>query len=58
MKDGGEDDLDLSNTPITTLPQGLKVGSDLDLDNTPLSKKYSEEEIKKMVPGVRGRIFL
>jgi hypothetical protein len=27
------------------------------LVNTPISKKYSKEEIKKMVPGVKGNIY-
>ena len=48
----------LSNTPITSLPDNLQVGGELYLDNTPLSEKYSKEEIRKMVPGVKGNIFL
>jgi hypothetical protein len=48
----------LINTPITSLPQGLTVGGNLNLSNTPLSKKYSEEQIKQMVPGVKGSIYL
>jgi hypothetical protein len=43
---------------MTSLPQGLIVGGDLDLYNTPISKKYNEEEIKQMVPGVKGHIYL
>ena len=50
--------LKLSNTPITSLPSGLKVGGDLNLRNTPLSKKYNREEIRKMVPGVEGNIYM
>ena len=50
--------LNLRNTPITSLPDNLKVEDDLHLNNTPISKKYSEEEIKKMVPGVVGNIHL
>jgi len=46
------------DTEITALPKDLKVGSFLDLSNTPLSKKYSEEQIKQMVPGVKGSIYL
>jgi hypothetical protein len=38
------------------LPNGLTVGGGLNLANTPISKKYSEEEIKKMVPGVKSNI--
>jgi hypothetical protein len=98
MKEGGKGDLDLENTPITSLPQGLKVGGYLDLGDTkikelpqglkvggnlflnntpieelpqdlkvggtlylgdtPLSKKYTEKEIRRMVPGVKGSIYL
>ena len=53
-----EDDLHISNTPIKSLPNGLKVGGILFLGDTPLSKKYTEEEIKAMVPGVKGKIYL
>ena len=48
----------LENTPITSLPQGLKVGRFLDLTNTPISKKYSKEQIRQMVPGVKGEIYI
>ena len=78
MKDGGKGNLDLENTPITSLPKGLKVGGYLNLKNTsitslpqdlkvggwlylantPISKKYSEGEIRSMVPGVKGEIYL
>ena len=37
IKDGGKGDLDLSNTPITSLPSDLKVGGDLNLNNTPIA---------------------
>jgi len=50
-------DLNLGSTKITTLPQGLKVGGFLGLTNTPISKKYSKEQIKTMVPGVKGEIY-
>ncbi len=53
-----EGNLDLSNTPIHSLPPGLKVGGYLNLRYTPISKKYTKEEIRKMVPGVRGNIHL
>ena len=78
IKDGGQGDLDLSDTPITSLPDGLRVGGDLNLKNSkitslpdglevggdlnlknnPLSKKYTEEQIKQMAPGVKGNIFI
>ena len=48
----------LGNTPITSLPDGLKVGGGLDLSGTLLSKKYTKEQIKQMVPGVKGEIYL
>ena len=53
-----EGDLILNNTPIQSLPPDLKVGGSLNLRGTPISKKYTEEEIQKMVPGVEGSIFL
>jgi hypothetical protein len=57
IKDGGKGNLDLRNTPITSLPDNLKVGRGLDLYNTPISKKYTKEEIQQMVPKVKGKIF-
>ena len=56
LKVGGY--LDLRGTPIQSLPPGLKVGGNLYLRDTPVSKKYTEEEIRKMVPGVKGKIHL
>jgi hypothetical protein len=115
IKDGSKGDLDLGNTPIKSLPQGLKVGGDLNLYKTPIESlpqglvvggnlylyisqvqslplglkvgknlfisphiksfppdlkvggdlhlsfttmfnKYTEEEIRQMVPGVKGEI--
>ena len=50
--------LDLSNTKITSLPNDLQVGGSLDLSNTPVSKKYTEEQIKQMRPGVKGNIHM
>jgi hypothetical protein len=48
----------LSNTPIQSLPDDLEVGGNLYLRGTPISKKYTEEEVRKMVPGVEGDIIL
>jgi len=48
----------LSNTPLTSLPQDLKVGGYLHLSKTPISKKYNEKQIKQMVPGVKGTIYI
>ena len=58
IKDGSKGDLDLRYTPITSLPSDLKVGGYLDLSNTPLSKKYTKEEIRKIVPGIKGSIYM
>jgi len=46
--------LDLSGTPITSLPDNLKVGESLFLGNTPLSKKYTKDEIRKMIEDKGG----
>jgi hypothetical protein len=48
----------LYSTPITSLPSDLKVGDDLYLMNTPISKKYTKEEIKQIVPGIKGSIYM
>ena len=50
--------LHLYNTKVTSLPNDLTVGGYLYLEDTPISKKYSKEEIKKMVPGVKGNIYI
>jgi hypothetical protein len=56
LKVGGY--LDLDDTSIQSLPPNLKVGGILYLRDTPISKKYTKEEIRKMVPGVKGDIYL
>ena len=48
----------LYKSKITSLPQGLTVGGDLYLLNTPISEKYSKEQIKQMVPSVKGNIYI
>jgi len=45
IADGGKGDLNLSNTPITTLPQGLKVGGDLYLDDTKITSLPQDLEV-------------
>ena len=50
--------LHLDNTSITSIPQDLEVGGSLDLNNTPIAKKYTEEQIKQMVPNLKGRIYI
>jgi hypothetical protein len=49
--------LDLRRTSIESLGNLTSVGGDLDLRGTPLSKKYTEEQIRKMV-NVDGEIYL
>ena len=56
LKVGG--DLNLNGIKITSLPQDLKVGGVLDLFNTPIAAEYTKEQIKQMVPGVKGRIYI
>ena len=50
--------LDLQDTNITSLPSDLKVEGDLVLFRTPIANRYTKEQIRKMVPGVEGRIYL
>jgi hypothetical protein len=47
------DDLDLRHTNFNELPPDLNVGHDLILYGTPLSRNYSRDEIRKMVPKVK-----
>ena len=49
--------LALRNTSIQELPSGLKVGGNLYLRNTPISKEYTQEQLKKMLPNVKGIIY-
>lgn len=62
IKNGSQGNLDLENTPITSLPNNLKVGGYLYLNNTPLAKKYSKDQIKQMIEdkggNVKGSIYL
>jgi hypothetical protein len=50
--------LDLSGTKITSLPDNLTVDRNLYLKNTPISKKYTKEQLKQMLPNVKGEIYL
>ena len=56
LKVGGS--LDLYDTKITSLPQDLKVGGSLYLYDTPIAAKYTKDQIKQMVPGVEGSIYI
>ena len=49
-----ERNLVLNNSSITFLPKDLSVGGTLFLYNTPIAKKYNEEELKNMLPGVNN----
>ena len=61
LKIGGK--LSLRGSKITSLPSDLQVGDKdprggfLFLGKTPLSKKYTEEEIRAMIPNVKAAIF-
>ena len=51
--------LNLNNCKkITKLPPDLTVEGNLDLEGTPLSKKYSEKEIRAMIPKFKGKIYM
>lgn len=54
-------DFFIRDTPIEKLPQGLEVGNRLFILNTPISKKYSKDEIRKMIVNgggfVKGNVF-
>lgn len=60
LKVGG--DLYLTRTPIQSLPDNLNVKGDLYLNKTPISKKYTKEEILKMIKdsggSVKGKIYI
>jgi hypothetical protein len=49
-------DLLLNSSEIISLSATLKVGGDLYIRNTPISLKYTDTELKKMLPNVKGRI--
>jgi hypothetical protein len=50
--------LSLSGTKITSLPSDLKVGSHVAFwPGHPIFEKYTKDQIKKMVPGIKGNIF-
>ena len=50
--------LDIRKTNITFLPSDLEVGGILLLYRTPMADMYTEEQIRKMVPNVKGYIHL
>jgi len=48
--------LHLYGSMIESLPPDLKVKKYINIGRTPLSEKYTEEEIRQMVPGIKGKI--
>ena len=50
--------LHLRNTNLTSLPSDLEVGVDLYLWDTPIARMYTEKQIRKMIPNVKGYIRL
>ena len=52
---GNQSTLKLDGSQIKTLPAELEVKY-LDIENTPLSKKYTEEELRSMLPNVKNLI--
>lgn len=52
-----EGNLNLRNTLINDLPKSLNVSGNLRIAGSPISKKYTEEELKSMLPNVRGTIY-
>jgi hypothetical protein len=53
-----KNDLDLRNTNITSLPSDLEVGGNLILYRTPIADMYTKEQIRKMIPRVKGNLML
>lgn len=54
----GEDLMIPFNKYISSLPKNLKVEGNLHMWKTPLAEKYTEEEIRKMAPGIKGKIYI
>lgn len=54
-------DFFIRDTPIEKIPQGLEVGKGLFVINTPIAKKYSKDEIRKIIENgggfVKGNVF-
>ena len=50
--------LNLPGSEITSLPPDLKVEVGIFIYNTPLSELYTEEQIRQMVPGIKGYIHI
>ena len=50
-------DLDLTESEIEVLPKDLSVGGDLYVMNTPVGREYTENQLKRMLPNVKGDIY-
>jgi len=48
--------LSLEKTPLSSIPKNLKVGGVFFIGQTPLAKKYSEEQIRKMIEEKGGKV--
>ena len=46
----------INHTPITELPRGLKVRNNLIVKGTPLAKKYSIDQIRKIIEDLGGTV--
>ena len=46
----------LSNTKLKEIPYNLKIHQTLSIYNTPLTKKYTDEEIRKMIEDKGGSV--
>ena len=53
-----DEDLYLVHSNITSLPSDIQVGGNVYLSNTPISEKYTTKQIRKMCPGIKGRIYI
>ena len=53
-----KNNLHIRDTNITSLPSDLEVGGDLALYRTPIANRYTKEQIREMIPGVKGIIEL
>lgn len=51
-----EGDIKANWTQLSELPKNLYVKGNLELQDTPLAKKYTREQLKQLLPGVKGRI--
>jgi hypothetical protein len=43
---------------VKSIPNNIKVNGNLWLHETPISKQYTKEQLKQMLPGVKGDIYM